>query len=334
MQLGLIGLGRMGANIARRLMRAGHHCVVYDRSGDAVRAVVADGALAAADPRDLVGKLDRPRAVWVMLPAGSVTEAAVSQLAGFLEPGDAVIDGGNSFWKDDVRRAAALTEKGLHYLDVGTSGGVWGLERGYCMMIGGDRTVVDRLDPIFAALAPGPGDAPRTPNREGRDPRAERGYLHTGPTGSGHFVKMIHNGIEYGLMQAYAEGFDILKNAASDALPAEHRFDFDLADIAEVWRRGSVITSWLLDLTAAALAESPALDDFPGHVQDSGEGRWTLIAAIEEAVPAEVLSAALYARFRSRRHHTFAEKILSAMRKGFGGHVEPPSADLEGEETR
>ncbi|WP_431854240.1 phosphogluconate dehydrogenase (NAD(+)-dependent, decarboxylating) [Azospirillum sp.] len=325
MQIGIVGLGRMGANIARRLMRAGHRCVVYDRSDDAVREVVADGAVAAFGLGDLVAKLDPPRAVWVMLPAGGVTEAAVSELAGHMEPDDIVIDGGNSFWKDDVRRAAALARTGLHYVDVGTSGGVWGLERGYCMMIGGEKPVVDRLDPIFAALAPGAGDVPRTPNRNGRDPRAERGYLHTGPNGSGHFVKMIHNGIEYGLMQAYAEGFDILKNAGGDALPAGHRFDLDLADIAEVWRRGSVITSWLLDLTAAALAGSPALEEYSGHVEDSGEGRWTLIAAIEEAVPAEVLSAALHARFRSRQSHTFAEKILSAMRKGFGGHVEPPA---------
>jgi 6-phosphogluconate dehydrogenase len=258
-----------------------------------------------------------------MLPAGDVTEDAIAELSGLLEADDVLVDGGNTYWKDDVRRAAALGKGGLHYVDVGTSGGVWGLERGYCLMIGGDGEVVDRLDPIFSALAPGPGDAPRTPNREGRDPRVERGYLHAGPSGSGHFVKMIHNGIEYGLMQAYAEGFDILKNAATEAQPPGFRFDLDLADIAEVWRRGSVITSWLLDLTASALAESPALEGFPGHVQDSGEGRWTLIAAIEEAVPAEVLSAALYARFRSRRHHTFAEQVLSAMRKGFGGHVEP-----------
>jgi 6-phosphogluconate dehydrogenase len=323
MQLGMIGLGRMGGNIVRRLMRHGHSCVVFDRNPEAARALAGEGATAAGDLRDLVAGLEAPRAVWVMLPAGAVTEETVFELADRLQQGDTVIDGGNSFWKDDIRRAAALKAKGLHYADVGTSGGVWGLERGYCMMIGGDKGVVDRLDPIFAALAPGLGGVPRTPGREGRDPRVERGYLHAGPNGAGHFVKMVHNGIEYGLMQAYAEGFDILKNAACDALPPEHRFALDLAEIAEVWRRGSVVTSWLLDLTAAALAESPALAEYSGHVQDSGEGRWTLMAAIEEAVPAEVLSAALYARFRSRQQHTFAEKLLSAMRKGFGGHVEP-----------
>jgi len=245
-----------------------------------------------------------------------------------MQADDVIIDGGNAFWQDDVRRGKALKGRGIHYLDVGTSGGVWGLERGYCMMIGGDKAVVDRLDPIFATLAPGPGDVPRTPAREGRDPRVENGYIHAGPVGSGHFVKMIHNGIEYGLMQAYAEGFDILKNANSDILPAEHRFDFDLADIAEVWRRGSVIPSWLLDLTASALAREPTLETYSGFVEDSGEGRWTVNAAIDEAVPAEVLTAALFARFRSRRDHTFAEKILSAMRDGFGGHKEPqPHAD-------
>jgi 6-phosphogluconate dehydrogenase len=258
-----------------------------------------------------------------MLPAGEVTEAAVGELAALLEAGDVIIDGGNSFWKDDIRRARGLAEKGLHYLDVGTSGGIWGLERGYCLMIGGDAATVERLDRIFAALAPGRGEIPPTGGRDGRDPRVERGYLHAGPTGAGHFVKMIHNGIEYGMMQAMAEGFDVLRNAGTAALPPEHRFDLDLADVAEVWRRGSVVTSWLLDLTAAALAEDGELAGYSGHVQDSGEGRWTVMAAIEEAVPAEVLSAALYARFRSRQDHTFAEKVLSAMRKGFGGHVEP-----------
>jgi 6-phosphogluconate dehydrogenase len=262
-----------------------------------------------------------------MLPAGAITEATVDTLASLMQKNDAIIDGGNSFWQDDVRRGKALAAKGLHYLDVGTSGGVWGLDRGYCMMIGGDKSAVDRLDPIFAALAPGAGDIPRTPHRDGRDPRVEQGYIHAGPTGAGHFVKMIHNGIEYGLMQAYAEGFDILKNANIDALPAEHRFDFDIADIAEVWRRGSVIPSWLLDLTASALAENQTLDTYSGYVEDSGEGRWTVNAAVDEAVPAEVLTAALFARFRSRKEHTFAEKILSAMRAGFGGHREPKKPD-------
>jgi 6-phosphogluconate dehydrogenase len=257
-----------------------------------------------------------------MLPAGDITEATIQQLAGLLDEGDTIIDGGNTFWQDDVRRAGQLRSRGLHYIDVGTSGGVWGLERGYCLMIGGEAPVVERLDPIFAALAPGRGDLPATPGREGRDARAEQGYIHAGPNGAGHFVKMIHNGIEYGLMQAYAEGFDILRNASSSALPPEHRFGFDVADIAEVWRRGSVITSWLLDLTATALAEDEHLSTYSGSVEDSGEGRWTIQAAIDEAVPAEVLTAALYARFRSRQEHTFAEKMLSAMRKGFGGHIE------------
>jgi len=259
-----------------------------------------------------------------MLPAGQITEATIETLSTLMQADDVIIDGGNAFWQDDVRRGKALQPRGIHYLDVGTSGGVWGLDRGYCMMIGGEKAVVDRLDPIFAALAPGRGEIPATPSREGRDPRVEQGYIHAGPVGAGHFVKMIHNGIEYGLMQAYAEGFDILKNAASEKLPAEHRFDFDLADIAEVWRRGSVIPSWLLDLTASALAKNPTLQSYSGFVEDSGEGRWTVNAAIDEAVPAEVLTAALFARFRSRQDHTFAEKILSAMREGFGGHKEPP----------
>jgi 6-phosphogluconate dehydrogenase len=323
MQLGIVGLGRMGANIARRLMREGHDCVVFDRDPAPGRQLGAEGAEAADDLAGLVAALEAPRAVWVMLPSGEVTETAIREFAELLEPGDVIIDGGNSFWKDDVRRAEELALKDLHYIDVGTSGGVWGLERGYCLMIGGDAAVVERLDPIFAALAPGPGDIPRTRDREGRDPRVEQGYLHAGPNGAGHFVKMIHNGIEYGMMQAMAEGFDILKNAGSPKLPAEHRFSLDLADVAEVWRRGSVVTSWLLDLTAEALAADGHLSGYSGHVEDSGEGRWTVMAAIEEAVPAEVLSAALYARFRSRQDHTFAEKVLSAMRKGFGGHVEP-----------
>ena len=324
MQLGMIGLGRMGGNIVRRLMQHGHSTVVYDRDQKAVAALVAEGAEGSATLDEFVAKLKPPRAAWVMLPAGQVTEATIDTIAGLMAKDDIIIDGGNSFWQDDIRRGKALRGKGLHYLDVGTSGGVWGLERGYCMMIGGDKAAVDRLDPIFAALCPGMGDIPRTPHREGRDKRVEQGYIHAGPVGAGHFVKMIHNGIEYGLMQAYAEGFDILKNANIDALPAEHRFDLDIADIAEVWRRGSVIPSWLLDLTSSALAENHTLDNYSGHVEDSGEGRWTVNAAIDEAVPAEVLTAALYARFRSRKDHTFAEKILSAMRAGFGGHKEPP----------
>ncbi len=327
MQLAVVGLGRMGANIARRVMKhGGHQTVVYDKSADAIAALAGDGATGAASLEDLVAKLGAPRTVWVMLPSGPITESAIDTLGKLLSKDDVIIDGGNTLWQDDVRRGKALAARGIHYLDVGTSGGVWGLERGYCMMIGGDKKVVTRLDPIFKALAPGRGDIPQTPGREGRDPRVERGYLHAGPIGSGHFVKMIHNGIEYGLMQAYAEGFDILKNANSDALPADHRFDLDIADIAEVWRRGSVIPSWLLDLTASALAKQPALDKYSGFVEDSGEGRWTVNAAIDEAVPAEVLTAALYTRFRSRRDHTFAEKILSAMRAGFGGHKEPPKS--------
>ncbi|PZQ84713.1 MAG: decarboxylating 6-phosphogluconate dehydrogenase [Ancylobacter novellus] len=322
MQLGIVGLGRMGGNIARRLTKAGHSCVVWDRNDSAVKALAAEGSTGASGLADVVAKLDAPRAVWVMLPAGGPTEATVEELATLLSPGDVIIDGGNSFYKDDIRRAASLREKGIVYVDVGTSGGVWGLERGYCMMIGGEKAAVDRLDPIFAALAPGLGDIPRTPDREGRDPRAEQGYLHTGPAGSGHFVKMVHNGIEYGLMQAYAEGFEILKKKDSTDLPENERFSLDMADIAEVWRRGSVVSSWLLDLTAIALAKDDTLGDFPGEVADSGEGRWTVMAAIEEAVSAEVLSAALYTRFRSRQDHTFGEKLLSAMRFQFGGHTE------------
>ena len=322
MQLGIVGLGRMGGNIARRLMRDRHECVVYDRSADSVAESVKAGAEGASDLTDLVGKLDAPRAVWVMLPAGGPTEETVSALADLLSPCDVVIDGGNSFYRDDIRRAKTLAGKRLHYLDVGVSGGVWGLERGYCMMIGGDKAQVERLDPIFKTMAPGLGDIPRTQRQADADPRAEQGYIHAGPTGAGHFVKMIHNGIEYGLMQAYAEGFDILKNKNSNELPESERFDLNLTDISEVWRRGSVISSWLLDLSAEALAVDGTLSKFTGDVADSGEGRWTIEAAIEEAVPAEVLSAALYARFRSRLDHTFGEKLLSAMRFGFGGHVE------------
>ena len=330
MQIGIIGLGRMGGNITRRLMQHGHETVVYDRDAKAVDALRSDGATGTAGLEKLVGALRAPRAVWVMLPAGKITEDTIGELGRLLQPGDVVLDGGNTFWKDDIRRAAMLKERGIHHVDVGTSGGVWGLERGYCMMIGGAKEIVDRLDPIFSALAPGLGEIPRTPGRAGRDPRAEHGYIHAGPNGAGHFVKMIHNGIEYGLMQAYAEGFDILRNANSEALPAEARFDLDLTEISEVWRRGSVVSSWLLDLTASALAKDPKLDDFEGVVEDSGEGRWTIMAAIDEAVPADVLSAALYTRFRSRRDHTFAEKILSAMRQGFGAHVEPKVAPKAG----
>jgi 6-phosphogluconate dehydrogenase len=323
MQLGMIGLGRMGGNIVRRLMRSGHGAVVYDKDAKAVTQFAGDGAIGAASLEDMVAKLEKPRTAWVMLPAGPITEATIDALSKLMQSGDVIIDGGNTFWQDDVRRGKALRQRGIHYLDVGTSGGIWGIERGYCMMIGGHKAVVDRLDPIFASLAPGAGDIPRTARRDDRDGRVEQGYIHAGPIGAGHFVKMIHNGIEYGLMQAYAEGFDILKNANSEALPPDHRFDLDIADIAEVWRRGSVIPSWLLDLTATALAESPSLTDYSGYVEDSGEGRWTVNAAIDEAVPAEVLTAALFARFRSRKEHTFAEKILSAMRAGFGGHKEP-----------
>jgi 6-phosphogluconate dehydrogenase len=323
MQLGMIGLGRMGANIVRRLMRAGHSCVVFDRDPAAGKALGGEGAQVAGTLLELAQKLSAPRAVWVMVPAGEATESTVRELAGVLQPGDTIIDGGNSFWKDDIRRAAELKPKGLHYVDAGTSGGVWGLERGYCLMLGGDKAVIDRLDPIFKALAPGRGDIPATPGRDGRDPRVEQGYLHAGPNGAGHYVKMIHNGIEYGMMQAMAEGFDILKHANSPKLAPELRLDLDVADIAEVWRRGSVVTSWLLDLTATALAQDPQLAGYSGHVDDSGEGRWTVQAAIEQAVPAEVLTSSLYTRFRSRVDHTFAEKVLSAMRKGFGGHVEP-----------
>jgi 6-phosphogluconate dehydrogenase len=323
MQLGMIGLGRMGGNIVRRLMKQGHTAVVYDKDPKAVAAIGAEGAEGASALDDFVKKLEKPRTAWVMLPAGKVTEATIEALSKLMDKDDVIIDGGNTFWQDDVRRGKALKARGIHYVDVGTSGGVWGIERGYCMMIGGEKAVVDRLDPIFKTLAPGAGDIERTKRRDGRDPRIEQGYIHAGPVGAGHFVKMVHNGIEYGLMQAYAEGFDILKNADIDALPEDHRFSLDIADIAEVWRRGSVIPSWLLDLTSSALAENPALDEYSGFVEDSGEGRWTVNAAIDEAVPAEVLTAALYARFRSRKQHTFAEKILSAMRAGFGGHKEP-----------
>jgi len=326
MRLVMIGLGRMGGNMARRLMRAGHEIVAYDRDAEAVEKLVADGATAASSVDDARAKAGSPAIWWVMLPHGDVTDDMIEQIADGGNAGDVVIDGGNSFYKDDIRRAKALAEKDMHYVDVGTSGGVWGLDRGYCMMIGGPADVVRDLDPVFSALAPGRGSIPRTKGRadDGIDPRAENGYIHAGPAGAGHFVKMVHNGIEYGLMQAYAEGFDILKGKASEKLPEDQRYDLDLADIAEVWRRGSVISSWLLDLTADALTADGKLEKFSGHVADSGEGRWTIEAAMEEAVPANVLTTALYARYRSRVEHTFGEKVLSAMRFGFGGHVEMP----------
>ncbi|SFL30103.1 phosphogluconate dehydrogenase (NAD(+)-dependent, decarboxylating) [Methylorubrum salsuginis] len=324
MRIGMIGLGRMGGNIVRRLLRDGHEAVVFDRDPAAVKALADEGATPADSLDDLVRKLDAPRTAWVMLPAGPITEETVGKLGGLMQADDCIIDGGNSFYQDDVRRARDLDAKGIHYVDVGTSGGVWGLERGYCMMIGGHKEAVDRLDPIFRTLAPGLGDIPRTVGRDGRDPRAELGYIHAGPSGAGHFVKMIHNGIEYGLMQAYAEGFDILKHANSEQVPEERRFDLNLGDIAEVWRRGSVVSSWLLDLTATALAGSEMLEEYSGYVEDSGEGRWTINAAVEEAVPATVLSSALYRRFRSREEASYADKLLSAMRQGFGGHKEPP----------
>ncbi len=322
-EIGIVGLGRMGANIARRLMRAGHACTVWDRDPAAVAAVAADGATGAADLAGLVAGLAAPRAVWVMLPHGEPTEQAISALGGLLAPGDIAIDGGNTQWKDDVRRAAALRAKGVHYLDIGTSGGVWGLERGYCLMIGGEAEAVARLAPIFDALAPGRGDIPATPRREDRAPNVEQGWLHCGSHGAGHLVKMVHNGIEYGMMQALAEGLDLLRAADSPALPEDHRISVDLADVTEVWRRGSVITSWLLDLTASALAQDPALAQYTGTVGDSGEGRWTVQQAVETAVPTPVLTAALYARFASRDENRFAGKALSAMRAGFGGHLEP-----------
>ncbi|MFC4275871.1 phosphogluconate dehydrogenase (NAD(+)-dependent, decarboxylating) [Achromobacter aloeverae] len=322
MHIGLIGLGRMGANIARRLLRGGHAVTGYDRAEAAVAALRADGGGGAASVAELVQALPAPRVVWVMLPAGAVTQATVDELAGLMQAGDVIIDGGNTMYKDDMRRARDLAGRGIEYVDVGTSGGVWGLERGYCMMIGGEKKVVDYLDPIFACLAPGLGDIPRTPGREGSDPRAEQGYIHAGPAGAGHFVKMVHNGIEYGLMQAYAEGFDLLRSKGTDAVPEDQRLSINVADVAEVWRRGSVVSSWLLDLTAIALARDAELSTFSGEVADSGEGRWTIDAAVEQAVPVPVLAGALFARFRSRQEHTYADKVLSAMRFGFGGHIE------------
>jgi 6-phosphogluconate dehydrogenase len=325
MQLGMIGLGRMGANMVRRLMHAEHECVVFDLNPDNVEKLAKEGAIGASSLEDFVNKLRKPQVAWTMVPAGIPTQQTIVALAERMESGGIIVDGGNSYYKDDVRRAKALKKKGINYLDVGTSGGIWGLEHGYCMMIGGEEKIVKHLNPIFNVLAPGLGEIPRTPGGEKGGGTAEKGYLHCGPNGAGHFVKMIHNGIEYGLMQAYAEGFDIMRNANSKELSEEHRYDLNVADIAEVWRRGSVVGSWLLDLTAMALLEDPFLSSYRGFVQDSGEGRWTIMAAIEEAVPADVLSASLYARFRSRQEHTFAEKLLSAMRYKFGGHIERPT---------
>ena len=323
----MIGLGRMGANMVRRLLRGGHACTVYDVNPANVDQLVAEGAVGSASIADLVAKMSRPRAIWVMVPAGEATEQTIETLAPLLEADDIVIDGGNSHFKDDVRRSRRLASVGIRYLDAGTSGGVWGMERGYCLMIGGDPGAFARLDPIFRTLAPGRGEIERTRGRETvstahHSSTVEEGYLYCGPSGAGHFVKMIHNGIEYGLMQAFAEGFDIMRHAGAESLPEGHRYSLNLADIAELWRRGSVVSSWLLDLTAIALLEDPTLSGYSGFVQDSGEGRWTIEAAIEEAVPAEVLAASLFTRFRSRQEHTFAEKVLSAMRHQFGGHVE------------
>jgi len=320
MQIGIVGLGRMGANIGRRLMKKGHVVVAFDRDAKVVKALV--GATGVSSLSEMVEKITPPRAIWVMLPAGKITDDTVMALGDLLTTGDVVIDGGNSFYKDDIRRAKALKQKNIAYVDCGTSGGVWGLDRGYCMMIGGEDEIVQRLDPIFAALAPGEGSIDKTPGRDGRDPRVTQGYMHCGSAGAGHFVKMVHNGVEYGLMQAYAEGFDILRGRAGKELPDEERYILDTADVAEVWRRGSVIASWLLDLTAIALAKSPELKEFEGDVADSGEGRWTIEAAIDEAVAAPVITSALYARFRSRIEHSFGEKLLSAMRNEFGGHIE------------
>jgi len=325
MQIGMVGLGRMGGNMARRLMSGGHEVVAYATDPAAVKQISSEGATGVSTLDDLVARLAQPRAAWVMVPAGEATEQVVMELAKRMSRGDVIIDGGNSFYKDDVRRKKMIEPQGIHYIDAGTSGGVWGLERGYCLMIGGPRDVVERLEAIFKTLAPGMGSIPRTPGREKLAGTAEQGYLYCGPSGAGHFVKMIHNGIEYGLMQSYAEGLDIFKNATSKDLEPDLRYDLDLADITEVWRRGSVISSWLLDLTAQALAENPTLSNFEGVVADSGEGRWTVMQAVEEGVPADVLSASLYTRFRSRQEHTFAERVLSAMRHKFGGHVEPPA---------
>ena len=339
MQLGMVGLGRMGANIVRRLLRDGHECVVFNRTPEPVQALVREGAIGATSLEDFVSKLNKPRAAWVMLPAGEITGKTIDDLASLMSPGDTIIDGGNSYYRDDIRRAAAVADRGLHLIDVGTSGGVWGLDRGYCLMIGGEPGPVERLNPIFATIAPGVSSAERTPGRAGDPDQAEQGYLHCGPNGAGHFVKMVHNGIEYGMMAAIAEGLNILHNAdigkrtaSSDAEtapleePEFYQYDIDTAAVTEVWRRGSVVGSWLLDLTATALFESPDLKEYAGRVSDSGEGRWTSIAAIDEGVPAPVLTSALYSRFASRGLDDFANKVLSAMRKGFGGHQEKPAA--------
>ena len=341
MQLGMIGLGRMGANMVRRLIGNGHSCVVFDRSPQAVGELVKDHAAGAESLVDLIKKLERPRAVWLMVPAAVVDET-IADLLPHLEPDDTLIDGGNSYYVDDIRRAKDLLRKEIHYVDVGTSGGVWGLERGYCMMIGGEKVVVEHLDPIFSTLAPGTGDIPRTPGRDELAGTAEQGYLHCGPNGAGHFVKMVHNGIEYGIMAAYAEGLSVLRSANAgkrqvgiDAEttplrdPEHYQYDLDLKDVAEVWRRGSVIASWLLDLTATALNQDPGLSKFAGRVSDSGEGRWTIKAAIDEAVPTPVLTASLYERFSSRGEADYADKLLSAMRFEFGGHLEKPSEKSE-----
>ncbi|HYA17627.1 MAG TPA: decarboxylating 6-phosphogluconate dehydrogenase [Bryobacteraceae bacterium] len=326
MQLGMVGLGKMGGNMSRRLARGGHQIVAFDLDAARVAEFEKEGMKGATDLGKFVAQLEKPRVAWLMVPAGDATESMVNKLAALFEAGDILIDGGNSYFKDDVRRAAALKAKGIHYADVGTSGGVWGLDRGYCLMIGADKEVFAHLEPIFKTLAPGMSGIPSSPGRATAGRTAHEGYLHCGPNGAGHFVKMVHNGIEYGLMQAYGEGFDIMKNARSKDLPEAERYNLDLGEIAELWRRGSVVASWLLDLTAIALAEDPALAQFTGFVQDSGEGRWTIQAAIEESVPADVLTAALYVRFRSRQEHTFAEKMLSAMRKQFGGHIEQHAA--------
>ncbi len=338
MQLGMVGLGRMGAGLVRRLMKDGHDCVAYDVSADAVKALVDDGATGASSLEEFVSKLEKPRTAWVMVPAGDITDTTIAALAEVMEEGDTIIDGGNTYYRDDLRHAASLREKGIHHVDVGTSGGVWGFERGFCLMIGGEDEVVDRLSPIFASIAPGVGDAPRTPGRSGDPSPAEQGWLHCGPNGAGHFVKMVHNGIEYGIMAAFAEGLNVIKNAdagtrqrQADAetapmeQPQYYQYDINVAEVAEVWRRGSVISSWLLDLTAQALNASPTLEEYAGRVSDSGEGRWTSIAAIDEGVPTPVLTTALYSRFSSRDLDEFENKLLSAMRHGFGGHLEKAS---------
>jgi 6-phosphogluconate dehydrogenase len=326
MQIGMVGLGKMGGNMSRRLVHGGHEVIACDRNAAAVAEFEKEGIHGSVELKGFVALLKKPRVAWLMVPAGEPTESMVNQLAAMFEPGDILIDGGNSYYKDDVRRAVALREKGIQYVDVGTSGGVWGIERGYCLMVGAEPATFQHLEPIFKTLAPGTGDVPPTAGRPTEGRTAHLGYLHCGPNGAGHFVKMVHNGIEYGLMQAYGEGFDIMKNATSKELPEGHRYNLDLGEIAELWRRGSVVSSWLLDLSAIALAQDPALETYEGFVQDSGEGRWTIQAAVEEAVPADVLTAALYVRFRSRQDHTFTEKMLSAMRKQFGGHIEQHAA--------